>query len=520
MIVLNATTQSLEILMSAAADTTNPAFMTAYADNTGSVFTEGNHSGALSGTTAVTVVAAPGASTRRMVKEICVFNDAAAEVTITLRLNNNGTYRNLAQANIAPNGSWRWTKPAGAKGDKGETGAAIVSAAFSGDDLVFTKDDTNTVTLADAKIDLKGDTGTAGKTWHNGSGAPGDGTGVDGDFYLDTAADAYYGPKAAGTWTGTGPTSLIGPDGDMTNPMTAAGDIIYGGASGTPTRLAKGTAAQALVMNSGATAPEWGTVASGLPLGYISGLTIAHAADTEHDITVAAGEARDATDTDDMVLAAAITKRFDAAFAVGDTNGGMAEGESLPASGTIHIWLIKRSDTGVVDVMANDHATSGLTPTLPTDYDYKRRIFSLRTAASNNIINGDQWGTANIREWRYDVPIKDVDTANPGTSAVTASLSVPAGITCRAEISIQTNAAEEAIVYVSSLVSTDSVPSRSNAILNMNPAYDAAAGQWCPLAIGGQRVVTDTSSQIRYRLGASSGATIFRIGTHAWEDSL
>ena len=238
MIVLNATTQSLEILMSAAADTTNPAFMTAYADNTGSVFTEGNHSGALNGTTAVTVVAAPGASTRRMVKEICVFNDDAAEVTITLRLNNNGTYRNLAQANIAPNGSWRWTKPPGAKGDKGETGAAIVSAAFSGDDLVFTKDDTNTVTLADAKIDLKGDTGTAGKTWHNGSGAPGDGTGVDGDFYLDTAADAYYGPKAAGTWTGTGPTSLIGPDGDMTNPMTTQDDIIVGGASGAPARLA------------------------------------------------------------------------------------------------------------------------------------------------------------------------------------------------------------------------------------------------------------------------------------------
>lgn len=43
----------------------------------------------------------------------------------------------------------------------------------------------------------------------------------------------------------------------MTNPMTKAGDIIYGGTSGTPTRLAKGTAGQVLTMNSGATAPEW-----------------------------------------------------------------------------------------------------------------------------------------------------------------------------------------------------------------------------------------------------------------------
>lgn len=44
----------------------------------------------------------------------------------------------------------------------------------------------------------------------------------------------------------------------MSNPMTAAGDIIYGGTSGAPARLAKGTAGQVWKMNSGATAPEWG----------------------------------------------------------------------------------------------------------------------------------------------------------------------------------------------------------------------------------------------------------------------
>lgn len=55
--------------------------------------------------------------------------------------------------------------------------------------------------------------GTDGKTWHNGSGAPNDLTGVNGDFYLDTLNDAYYGPKTAGSWTGTGPQSLVGPQG-------------------------------------------------------------------------------------------------------------------------------------------------------------------------------------------------------------------------------------------------------------------------------------------------------------------
>ncbi|NDZ11480.1 hypothetical protein C7T35_01460 [Variovorax sp. WS11] len=42
------------------------------------------------------------------------------------------------------------------------------------------------------------------------------------------------------------------------NPMTTAGDLIVGGASGAAARLAKGTAYQLLRMNSGATAAEWG----------------------------------------------------------------------------------------------------------------------------------------------------------------------------------------------------------------------------------------------------------------------
>jgi hypothetical protein len=51
----------------------------------------------------------------------------------------------------------------------------------------------------------------------------------------------------------------------MNNPMTTAGDSIYGGASGAPTRLAIGTAGQVWTVNAGATAPEWATPASGTP---------------------------------------------------------------------------------------------------------------------------------------------------------------------------------------------------------------------------------------------------------------
>lgn len=44
----------------------------------------------------------------------------------------------------------------------------------------------------------------------------------------------------------------------LTNPMTTGGDIIYGGASGVPTRLANGAAGQFPVSAGGTSAPAWG----------------------------------------------------------------------------------------------------------------------------------------------------------------------------------------------------------------------------------------------------------------------
>lgn len=49
----------------------------------------------------------------------------------------------------------------------------------------------------------------------------------------------------------------------MTNPMTTGGDIIYGGAAGTPTRLANGTAGQVLTSQGTTLAPIWSTAGVG-----------------------------------------------------------------------------------------------------------------------------------------------------------------------------------------------------------------------------------------------------------------
>jgi hypothetical protein len=77
----------------------------------------------------------------------------------------------------------------------------------------------------------------------------------EGNFaYLkDTNVTTYYTGSAWANLDTTG----------MTNPMTTTGDTIYSSSGSTPARLGIGTAGQVLQVNSGATAPEWATPASG-----------------------------------------------------------------------------------------------------------------------------------------------------------------------------------------------------------------------------------------------------------------
>ena len=104
--VLDATTESIVVAMSGAAATTNPDFTSAWADDTGSAFTEGSTDGALNGTSSVTLVAAPASATRRVVKNITIYNKDTAAVTITVSFNANSTLRNIAKVTLAVGDTW------------------------------------------------------------------------------------------------------------------------------------------------------------------------------------------------------------------------------------------------------------------------------------------------------------------------------------------------------------------------------------------------------------------------------
>lgn len=78
-----------------------------------------------------------------------------------------------------------------------------------------------------------GPAGSDGKTVLNGAGPPASTAGDNGDFYIDTAADILYGPKASGTWPATG-TSLIGPAGPQGPPGPAGSAASLDAMIGTP----------------------------------------------------------------------------------------------------------------------------------------------------------------------------------------------------------------------------------------------------------------------------------------------
>lgn len=247
--------------------------------------------------------------------------------------------------------------------------------------------------------------------------------------------------------------------------------------------------------------------ASGLPLGYKSGLILSNnTTDATNDIDIAVGKCRDSTDADDIVLASAITKRLDASWTVGTNQGGLDTGSI--ANTTYHVWIIKRSDTGVVDVLFSTSATA---PTMPTDYDYKRRIGSivrLSGAIKAFVQDGNHFSWA--------TPVGDVNSVNPGTSAVTRTLTLPTGIRIRADVSVAGTGVSAATdnpqgILISDLSTNDTTPSN---ILCTIFVYSTVPVRLATVTT----VYTNTSAQIRSRVQVSTANTVLYISTYGWTD--
>ncbi len=248
-----------------------------------------------------------------------------------------------------------------------------------------------------------------------------------------------------------------------------------------------------------------------LPRSYLAGLGLSNnATDPNNDVDIAVGECRDSADTANLVLTSALTKQLDVSWAVGSNAGGLDTGAK--ANNTwYHVWLIRRSDTGVVDALFSTSATS---PTMPTNYDQKRRIGAVKTDGSGNIIAFTQMGD----EFLWDTPVAEHTSSNPGTTAVMVYLSVPSGIQVDALITfgIQDNSPT---LNIAGLVTSPDVSDTAPAVVGPFDVFTLAnPGTEDTTDAVYKEVRTNTSNQIRYRLSGSDAEVTVAITTHGWRD--
>lgn len=266
---------------------------------------------------------------------------------------------------------------------------------------------------------------------------------------------------------------------------------------------------------------NWDTIdanlVNGLPRAYLAGAQTSLSGGTPSTvIAITAGDAQDAGNAGAIRLAAAITKNINATWLVGSGNGGLATALTLTASTTYHLYLIKRTDTGVVDAYFD---TSTSAANIPSPYTLFRRISSHRTDANKLLFpytqNGDYF--------RLERAAFDQTQTNPGTNAGTVTFtSIPTGFNMFAMFNAvveNAGAAGLTTCYFSDLAVADQAPSLdATAPLGSQEPAESVAGA-SRYSTAQQMIRTDTASRIRFRFGFSDANVSLHIATLGWWDS-
>lgn len=175
----------------------------------------------------------------------------------------------------------------------------------------------------------------------------------------------------------------------------------------------------------------WGTwrrTDTALPIGWLSGLTLANSvADAANDIVIAAGMARDDLNTTDLNLTVGITKRLDATWVAGTNQGGLDSG-SKGANLWYHAFLIRNLSSAQVDVIFSGSISN---PTMPSGWGNQRRIGAVLTDGSGAIRGFNQQND----RFSFNVPIVNYSGVdNGGSTSILRNVSVPIGLKVRVEL--------------------------------------------------------------------------------------
>lgn len=237
--------------------------------------------------------------------------------------------------------------------------------------------------------------------------------------------------------------------------------------------------------------------------GSLTGLTLANnGTDATNDIDIAIGTATNSTNLVSMVLASALTKQLDAAWAVGTNAGGRMSAAAITDT-TYHVFLIRRPDTGVVDVGFDVSPTA---PTMPANYTQFRRIGSI-VRKSGAIVGFSQNGDEFLLTGGVAV---DAAAVSLGNTAQLQTLTVPTGIKVEALVS----AAVQHGTLVNRCILFTSPDQQDQAPGNIGQIWIPIAAQYIAANL---RLRTNTSGQIRAR-GDTTGFAM-HIGTYGWVDA-
>lgn len=164
----------------------------------------------------------------------------------------------------------------------------------------------------------------------------------------------------------------------------------------------------------------------------ISGWTYSNnGTDPTNDIDIAAGSGLDSTRAY-FITGSALTKQSDVAWAVG-TAAGMLDTGAV-GDNDYYLWVIARSDTGVVDYLSSLSSTA---PTMPASYDYKRLIGWFKRVGGTIVAFHTYETEGGGLEFAWDNPTQDVNlAATLTTSRRTDAIKVPLNFSVKANITV------------------------------------------------------------------------------------